>query len=173
MSQKGTVESAAKPKGRGSVFVDIILPRLATDPAFAAALTRADNPATEHQSWEYLVRYGCNIENNHERHAYVTVAAALARAKPARDGSLDIASALARCFENGNASDSARAKIRRLLACADAEEACQISRPMLSLIVSRAVPVSFGRTLDDLLYFGERVKLAWAKAFYRGTGDEG
>ncbi len=159
-------------RGRGSAFINAILPRLTIDPGFGAALKRADNPATEYQAWEYLVQYGCDIEKPWERAAFATVAAAVARAKPDRDGSLDIARSLARCFDEGNSADSARAKIRRLLACSDAEEACQIARPILTLIASRGAPLDYGKLLDDLLYFGERVKLSWAQSFYRGGGTE-
>lgn len=158
--------------GRGSGFIEAILPRLKADPGFSAALKRADNPATEYQAWEHLVRYGCDIEKPWERLAYATVAAAAARAKIERDGGCDIGKGLARCYEDGNASDSARAKLRRLLACADAEEACIIARPLLSLIASRGAPLSYGGLLDDLLHFSERVKLSWANSFYRGEGGK-
>lgn len=167
------MDQKEKPRGRGSILIDAILPRLQTDLAFAAALKRADNPATESQAWEYLVRYGCDLENSRERIAFSTVVAAIARAKPGRDGNHDIAQALASCFDNGREADSARAKMRRLLACVTTEEACLIVRPLLSLINSRGVSVSYGRLLDDLLYFGERVKLSWAQSFYRGAREEG
>lgn len=159
-----------KKTSRGSSFIEAILPRLKTDSGFGAALKRADNPATEYQAWEHLVRYGCDIEKPWERMAFATVAAAAARAKIDRDGTLDLGIGIARCFEDGNSSDPARAKIRRLLACADAEEACLIVRPLLGLIVSRGVPISYGGLLDGLLYFGDRVKLSWAHSFYRGQG---
>lgn len=159
-------------RGRGSAFIDAILPRLTTDPGFGASLKRADNPATEYQAWEHLVRYGCDIEKPWERAAYATVAAAAAGAKIERDGTLDIAKSLARCFEDGNAADPARAKMRRLLACDDTEEVCLIARPILALIASRGASLSYGRFLDELLHFGERVKLSWAHSFYRGGGVE-
>lgn len=159
-------------RGRGSAFIDAILPRLKTDPGFGAALRRADNPATEYQAWEHLVLYGCNIEKPWEKAAYTTIAAAVARAKPEHDGTLDLAKSLARCFEGGASADPARAKIRRLLACDSIEEACQIVRPILAFVASRRVPLSYGRLLDDLLHFGERVKLTWAQSFYRDIGAE-
>lgn len=166
------MENENRPTRRGGGFIAAILPRLQSDSGFAAALRRADNPATEYQAWEYLVRYGCDIEKNQERLAFAAVAAAAARAKIDRDGSLDIGLSIARCFDNGKTSDSARAKIRRLLACADAEEACLIARPLLNLIASRGVPIAYGKLLDDLLHFGEQVKLTWAQSFYRGGGVE-
>ena len=172
MIEGGFMEQEHVVRGRGSAFIDAILPRLKTDPGFGAALRRADNPATEYQAWEYLVFYGCNIEKPWERAAYATVAAAVARAKPEHDGTLDLAKSLARCFEDGGSADPARAKIRRLLACDSIEEACQIARPILAFVASRGVLLSYGRLLDDLLHFGERVKLTWAQSFYRGVGVE-
>jgi CRISPR system Cascade subunit CasB len=166
------MESETMTASRGKAFIDAILPRLRKDKGFAAALKRADNPATEYQSWEHLVRYGCDIEKPWERAAFATVAAAAARAQIERDGRLDLAKALARCYEDGNASDSARSKMRRLLACTDTMEACQIARPLLALAASRGVALSYGLLLSDLLHFGEGVKLAWARSFYRGGGGE-
>jgi CRISPR system Cascade subunit CasB len=165
------MDQERKETGRGGSFIKAVLPRLKTDKAFSAALKRADNPATEYQAWEHLVRYGCDIENTRERLAYATVAAALARAKIEKDGTLDLGASIADCFDSGNDSDSARAKLRRLLACADSEEACQIVRPLLGLIASRGAPVAYGRLLDELLYFGERVKLSWAQSFYHAGGS--
>ena len=46
---------------KGRSFVRYVLGRLDQDPAFGAALRRADNPATEYQSWEYLAPW-CDLE---------------------------------------------------------------------------------------------------------------
>jgi CRISPR system Cascade subunit CasB len=172
MEKGEPMEKEGKATTRGQAFVDAILPRLKEDTAFAAALKRADNRATEYQAWEHLVRYGCDIEQPRERAAFTTVAAAAARHGPERDGTLDVAASIARCFEGGNLADPARAKIRRLLACADTEEACRIIRPCLSLVAAKSVPISYGRLLDQLLYFNERVRLSWAQSFYRSGGEE-
>lgn len=157
-------------KNREQSFVDFAVGRLAVDSGFGAALRRADNPATEYQAWEHILNW-CNIEKDWERRPYTTIAAAVARAKPAADGSLGIGKAIAACYEEGNKSDSAKAKLRRLLACGTAEEACTVLRPLLSLISSHGVPLAYGRLLNELLHFGERTKTRWAVDFYGRSWD--
>ena len=158
-------------KGREQAFVEYVLGRMKNDNAFGAALRRADNPATEYQSWEYLAGW-CDIEKAWERRPYATVAAAVARAKPPADGSLGIGKAIAACYEDGNKSESAKSKLRRLLTCDSAEEACAILRPLLSLISSHGAHIGYGKLLNELLYFGEKTKERWAVDFYGRRWDD-
>jgi len=156
-------------KSRGQAFVEFVLSRMKDDSAFGAALRRADNPATEYQSWEYLIRGGCDLDKDWERRPFATVAAAIAHAKPGTDGTLGIGKAIAACYpEDGNRSDSAKSKLRRLLACDSVKEACAILRPLLNLIASREVRLGYGQLLNELVYFGdgEKIKVKWAVDFY-------
>jgi CRISPR system Cascade subunit CasB len=157
--------STASKKKRGEAFADYVIGRLNEDNAFGAMLRRADNPATEYQAWEYLIHW-CDIDKLWERLPFALIAAALARAKPRKDGSLGIGRSISQCYEDGRNSDAAKAKLRRLLACSNAEEACRIVRPLLSLIQSRGVFIHYGGLLDQLLWFGEKQKLRWASDFY-------
>ncbi len=159
-------------KGRGHAFIEYVIERLKNDNAFGAALRRADNPATEYQSWEYLSRW-CDLEMAWERRPFATIASAIAHAKPAVDGSLGIGKSIAACYEDGNMSDAARSRIRRLLACDSTEEACNILRPLLSLISSHGGRVGYGKLLTELLCFGDKTKAKWAVDFYgRGWGND-
>lgn len=155
-------------KGRGQEFVNFVLARMDNDNAYGAALRRADNPATEYQSWEYLAKW-CELDKEWERRSFATVAAAIAHAKPKVDGFLGIGKAIAACYpEDGNKSDSAKSKLRRLLACGSVEEVCVILRSLLSLIASRGVRLGYGQLLNELVYFGngEKIKVKWAVDFY-------
>jgi len=153
-------------KTRGRSFVDFVLGRMAQSPGFGAALRRADNPATEYQAWEHLAPW-CHLENDHERLPLATVAAALARAQPSRDGSLPLGAAIARCYDDGNQSDAARARLRRLVACTTVQEACLVLRPILSLVASKGVGLDYGALVDELLWFRpEETRLRWADQFY-------
>lgn len=146
-------------------FID----RCKEDNAFLAAFKRADNPATEYQCWEYLAWLGIDLEKSRLRLPYVTVLSAAARAKPDKDGYLDIGSAIARCYDDGNANDQAKAKLRRLLACNSLEEICSVIRPLFSLISSKGVPVFYGNVLNDLVWFDNdplRTKTRWAQGFF-------
>jgi CRISPR system Cascade subunit CasB len=161
------METATIPKknSRGAAFTAFVLNRLGSDTAFGAALRRADNPATEYQSWEYLAPW-CDLDNGYERTCFATVAAGLARAKQSIDTPSGIGLAVAQSYKDGNKDDSAKSKLRRLLACDNGYEACHWVRPMLRLAESRGVRLNFGRLLDDLLHFGTKVKERWAMDFY-------
>ena len=79
----------ARPDKAAS-FVGHILSRCQDDKGFAARLRRADNPATEYQSWDLLASFGIALEYDHPRLAYQTVAASIARTKTATNGSLTL-----------------------------------------------------------------------------------
>ena len=168
---------AEEKKNRPELFVAYILKRMngdkekgiKPDTGFTAALRRADNPATEYQSWEYLAKW-CNLDKDWERLSFALVASSLAKSRPKRDGYVVLGQAIAKSYEEngrrGNEQDSAKAKLRRLLASKTAVEACEILRPILSLIASRQVMVCHAKLLNDLLYFGEKTKIRWASDFY-------
>jgi len=162
-------------KSRGYAFVAYCIERIQKDNGFAAALRRADNPATEYQSWEYLANW-CDLAKPWELLPFATVAAAVARAKPKQNGSLKIGQALTVCYSDGGANgrenDSAKMKMRRLLACENTAEVCRIIRPILQLLASRGIGMDFGGLLDDLLYFNERVKQNWAMSYYGRRPDD-
>lgn len=171
------------PNARGSVskseqFVKFIIELIQNDNGAAAALKHADNPATEYQSWEYLARLPfIDIDKDYERLPYATIACAMAKAKIEREGSVHIGEAIARCYEDGNNSDQAKAKLRRLLACDSVEEVCRVLRPLFSLISSKAgTQLKYAALLKDLRDFhfnDQRVKSKWAQNFYRHyTTDE-
>ena len=156
---------------RSQAFVEYIIDRIAKNKGVAAALKRADNPATEYQSWEYLAAFNIDLEKPWERLPFATVAAAIAKEKSAHNGSEGIGRAIAKCYDDGNQSDQAKAKLRRLLACDSVEEACRILRPLFSLIASRGnSSLNYARLLEQLLKFhweSERIKSQWAQEFYK------
>lgn len=162
-------------KNQKQVFTDYVISRIKNDNAFRAALQRADNPDTESQAWEYLARW-CNLDQKYERLPHALIAAAIARAKPFSEGYLGVGKAIAECYQDdgGNQSDSAKAKLRRLLACSSSIEACTVLRSLLRLMASRNVKVNYGKLLMDLVYFGdgERAKISWATDFYGRPGND-
>lgn len=151
-------------------FVNGVIKKCSQDKGIAARLRRGDNPATEFQTWEFLAAYGVDLERDHQRLPFVTVAAAIAKAKAEKNGSTTLGASLAACYDNGRESDQAKAKLRRLLACSDLDEACRILRPMLSLINSKVgLPLDYIRLLEQLRRFSfnhQMVKAQWAQEFY-------
>lgn len=156
--------------GRGERFVAGVIQQCKDDKGLAARLRRADNPATEYQSWELLTRYGVDLERENQRLPFATVAAAIAKAKPEQNGTLSLGWAIAACYEDGRDSDQAKARLRRLLACNDLPEACRILRPLFSLIESKAGrPLDYVRLLRQLRKFPfdvQQVRAQWAQEFY-------
>lgn len=156
-------------------FVAGVIKVCAESKGMAAHLRRADNPATEYQSWELLASYGINLELEHKRLPFVTVAAAIAKAKIEHNGSLRLGRAIAACYESSNTSDQAKARLRRLLACDDLAELCRILRPLLSLIDSKvSQPLDYIRLLKQLQRFSfntQQVRAQWAQEFYGQAAD--
>lgn len=158
-------------KDRDQRFVDGVIARCNQDKGMAARLRRADNPAMEYQSWELLGLFGVDLEKDYERLPFVTVAAAIAKAKAERNGSLTLGKALLACYDNDRDSDQAKARLRRLLACDELTEVCRILRPVLSLIDSKVgKPLDYTRLLRQLRFFGfdagHKTKTQWAQEFY-------
>jgi len=164
---------------RNTKFVDYIIQRVKKNKGDAAALRRADNPNTEYQSWEILAGFGVKLDRENERIPFTTIAADIARVKPEINGKILIGNAIARCYEDGNQSEQAKAKLRRLLACDTTLEACRNLRPLLTLIESKStVTLDYARLLTDLLWFShdesrQRIKAKWAQNFYGRQAEEG
>lgn len=154
-----------------AVFVASVVKQCAHDKGLAARLRRADNPATEYQSWEFLAGQGVDLENGPRRLAYVTTVASLARTDA--NGRLSLGRAIADCYAGERDASPAQARLRRLLACNEVGELCLVLRPLLSLIASRSSHgVDHVRLLEQLLWFPHdpvQVKTQWAKAFYAQT----
>ncbi|ENV9334962.1 type I-E CRISPR-associated protein Cse2/CasB [Klebsiella aerogenes] len=158
-------------------FVGYVIERIGKDNGFAARLKRADNPATEYQSWEILTGFGIDLEKEWQRLPYCIIGAALAKAKPACNGTTALGAAIAGCYPEGNQSEQAKARLRRLLACSSTSEACRILRPLLALMAGRNVTPDFARLLNELQWFSgnnrERIRASWAQQFYRRAEEAG
>lgn len=166
------IHKTDSPRNKSLAFVDYIINRCQSDNGLRAILKRADNPSTEYQSWEVLAGFNVDLEYENQRLPYATIGAAIARAKAEKNGSAKIGNAIARCYEDGNTSDQAKAKLRRLLACDSVAEACRILRPLFSLIEAKGnSALDYAGLLNDLLWFGHddsqiRIKARWAQSFY-------
>lgn len=158
-------------KNRSAGFVHFVISNINMEKnlAMRARLRRADNPATEYQAWEYLVRFGVSLTDQRERKAFGLVGAALAKAKhKPEDGEYGLGKALAGIYASDE-QEQATARLRRLLGCSTLEELCDVLRPMLGLIAAKSrYDLSYARLLNDLLYFenNQRIKEQWAQDFF-------
>lgn len=168
-------DEVRKPS-KSDAFVAFTIEQCQKDKGIAAGLKRADNPNTEYQCWEHLAAFHIDLEKEFERLPYATIAAAIAKAKAEHNGNIGIGRAIALCYEDGNASDQAKAKLRRLLACEAVDEVCRILRPLFSLIEAKVgLNLNYAQLLSDLLYFHsnpQRVKSRWAQDFYQRSNTE-
>lgn len=155
---------------REARFVHGVIEQCQQDKGLAARLRRANNPATEYQSWELLARYGIDLERDDERLPFASVVAAIAKAKIQSNGSLTLGRAIANCYPDGNQNDQAKARLRRLLACDEVAELCRLLRPVLTLIDSRVPqPLDYAHLLGQLRRFAfapQQVQAQWAQEFY-------
>ena len=127
-----------------------------------------------------LCLLGVNIEDKFILAIYSTVGAAVCRRRLTQDGNLSFGESLAACLKENdrNLEDNLKnLRLRRLLACEGVQELCQVLRPILALIQSRSVQISYSEILKDLLDFRwdnkrKSVKLHWAKDFYNKTINE-
>lgn len=163
------------PANREARFVEHVLTRTQQDKGLAARLRRADNPSTEYQSWDFLASFGIDLENVMQRLPFVTVAAAMARAKATNNGSIQLGQAIADCYSDRAINEQAKARLRRILACDDIAELCRVLRPVLTLIASRVTqPLDYVRLLQQLRRFTwdqQIVKSQWAQEFYGRTQE--
>lgn len=159
-------------ENKESAFVDYIIRRCQKEKGIRSQLSRADNPSTEYQSWDILAGFHVRLDREEQRLPYALIAAAIARGKIEKNGSLGFGPAIARCYTDGNQSDQAKMKLRRLLACDTPAEACRIMRPLISLMFSRGIThLDYAALLKDLLFFHWdthqiRIKSRWAQDFY-------
>lgn len=155
---------------RDQAFVDTFLAKCSEDKGFSARMRRADNPATEYQSWDFLARFGIQLENPQHLLPHTAIVAAMARAKATQNGTLSLGRGLALCYSDGNANAQAVAKLRRVLACTDLAELVRVLRPVLALIDRRVnQPLDFVKLLRQLRYFefdNSKTKAQWAQEFY-------
>lgn len=157
-------------------FVDEVY-KAVTNKAQKAMFRRADVDALNHQSWAFLLRNGIDIESADERDAASLIVASIARSKGCKNGSKSFPQALAACYPDGNSSDAAAMKMRRVCSCDSVQELVDVLRPVLRLIDSRTGGVDYAE-----LYWGLRrykidarrqeIQARWMKAFYSTYTEE-
>ncbi len=148
--------------------------RRANDPAdtaFQAVMRRADNPNQCSAAWEYLVPF-CDIADERQRLCFALVGAAIAREKPAADGSGSIGTALRKiCGADPEAQEREGRRLRRLIACDTVWELLPVLRPILGYIQSKGGSVNYTDLLRELLFWNEKTRIAWTRDFFRRNAD--
>ncbi|MDP3187979.1 MAG: type I-E CRISPR-associated protein Cse2/CasB [Limnobacter sp.] len=166
---------------KADAFIDYLCANLPKDKGAASRLRRADNPSTEHMSWEILAKFNIDLEKPYQRIPYALVAASLAKSKNLKSGSFRLGSALRLAFSEAQTSPNepaaqAVARLRRILSCSSTEELCRVLRPVLTLIQSRVSgDLDYARLLNQLLRYHhapEKVQAQIAQEFYSYSGNQ-
>ena len=159
------------PNYSGFVAMTIRRTKDASDTGFQAVMRRADNPHQCSAAWEFLVPF-CDIANERQRLAFALVGAAIARAKPDRDGSASLGQALRNiCGADADAVERESRRLRRLIACDTTEELIPVLRPILNYVQGNGAVVGYERLLRELLFWNEKTRIAWTRDFYRKSAD--
>ena len=161
-------------ESKSEKFVSYVISKISSDLGARAAFSRADNPDTASIAWEYLVSW-CDLANSRERNAYALIAAAIAKGRIEQNiAGKDIGKCLgiiSRNEHNGDISDNQspeQRRLRRLLACDTSEELTEVLRSVLRYLQSKdvATQLDYAKTLNDVLFWNERVKINWCKGFF-------
>lgn len=160
-------------------FVDEVFKICSEDKAARARLRRADNPAFEWQALPVVYTFiKDGIDDGGKRHAYLTVAAAIARSDMKANGSIGLGEAFRLIEEEKKNAEKPKTfppRLSRLMSCDSLEELVMVIRPILSLVLSKLGNLDFKRLLRDLLDFRYRkdsVLVGWAKDYMGNASRE-
>lgn len=163
-----------KVKGRAENFL-AELEKHKEDRGMMADLRRGFSETTENRAWPYVARW-CDLTNDRQRIIYQTVAAAYAyHPVVSEKGNMghvfhDLAGGEGRGEEGLRTFDG---RFRRFLACDSVQEVCQHLPGVIRAVAQKKIPVNYSRLFNDLWYWGERVKVNWAGAYWGGEPQGG
>ncbi len=167
-------EKPAKPANK-KAFIKGLLDYLQSrreDRGVMADLRHGLSPTTEYRAWPHIAMW-CDLGKNRSRRIMLTVSAAFAihgRSVPGSNlGSVlrDIATGDGR-GEKGLATFDAR--FRRFLSCSTAEEVCDHLPGVIRAAERKGVALDLARLYADLTYWGERIKVNWARSYWGAGG---
>lgn len=159
--------------GNYSGFVASVIRRSnnPADTAFVANMRRADNPNQCSAAWEFLVPF-CDIADERQRLCFALVGAAIAREKPAADGSGSVGAALRKiCGADQEAQEREGKRLRRLIACDTVWELLPVLRSILGYIQGKGISVNYTGLLRELLFWNENIRIAWTRDFFRKSAN--
>lgn len=141
-----------------------------------ADLRHGISSATEYRAWPHIAPWCRDFGDDDERRIMLTVGAGFATHQRTSPGTGNMGAVL-RSIATGDGRgveglSTFDARFRRLLACSDAPEVCDHLPGVLRAAGRRGVPVDFGLLHSDLIRWGERVKVAWARAYWAESPEE-
>ncbi len=153
-------------------FVKFVVEGCKNDSGFRARFSRASNPDLEYEVWPDLVKW-CDIENKGERMAFSLVGSAIAQSRADSNGSIKFAVALRKSYKNdsNNEPSPASMRLKRIISCDTRNDLVSILRQVLPLVV-KDNRINFADLLNDIIKWGEGIKVKWIKDFYGKRSEE-
>ena len=144
----------------------------------AAQPQQVFSDTTAHRSWPYIASW-CDLENKRERVITQTISAGFATFETSSPGT-NLGDTLRLLAMGDSKSEqglkSFEGRFRRFLTCSSAEEVCTLLPGIIRAGKSKAIPINFVKLYEDLLYWGEKVKIRWSKSFWldntKSKGEE-
>ena len=98
--------------------------------------------------------------------------AAIAREKPESNGRKNLGEVFCACCKNEEDRKREQRRFRRLLSCDSNIELCEVLRSTLKYLQGKHPgQIDYIRLLQDVIYFGDKVKLRWAAGFFGQKGE--
>jgi CRISPR type I-E-associated protein CasB/Cse2 len=144
------------------------LNQLRDDRGAMAELRRGLSPATEDRAWPWIARW-CDITNERQRTIHAAVAAAFAtHPETASQGNMGaVMCGIAQRNQKGDDGlKSYEAHFRRFLNCHSAQEVCERLPSVVRMAKQQSIAINYRQLFLDLCYWGDRVKIRWAAAYW-------
>ncbi len=154
------MSSKSSPKERAAVVMTLLRSHR-HDRGAMSNLRCALNPTRRHRAWPLLARVG-GIDDP----ATETIAGCYAH-HPDETGEGNFGDT---CRRLAGPHKTFEARFQRFLAC-DREELCDRLRPVVLAAKSRGIPINYEALLEDILWWGDRVRARWARAFWVGKEE--
>ena len=138
------------------------------DRGLMANLRRGFSEATADRAWPYIARW-CNLEKDRQRTIFQTVAASFAfNPESVSEGNMGTTmNRLAMGDERGlNGLKTFETRFRRFLSCDTVFEVCDRLPTVIRTTKAKAVAINHEELFKDLHYWGDRVKVRWANAYW-------
>jgi CRISPR system Cascade subunit CasB len=156
-----------RPKERIEPFLAHLQKR-SQERGMMADLRHGFSPTTEYRAWPHIARWCHNFQSDKERTILLTIGAGFAlHGKTAANGNMG---ATLKKLAGGLPTFDAR--FRRLLTCTSAVELCEHLVGVLRTAKSKGITVDFAQLYEDLVFWGEHKKVAWASTYW-GVEEEG
>lgn len=148
---------------------------LTMDRGVMADLRHGLSKATEYRAWSHVAPWCTGFDHERERRIWLTVAAGFAiHQRTSETGNMGT---VARALATGQGRDDKGlatfdARFRRFLSCSSASEVCDHLGSVLRTAEGHGVPVNFVQLFDDLVHWGDKVKVRWATEYWGSAQPE-